>query len=270
MTKLLSLSTGVELDVIESGDPRGVPLLLLHGLSDSAPSMSLLMERLPPAIRAIAVTQRGHGDSAKPEGPYSTEAFAADAIAVLDRLGIERAIVLGHSMGSLVAQRVAADYPDRLLGLILLGAFPTLSGNPGVSEFYDAVVAPLDDFMSPAEAREFQESTITIPVPPAFLDRAVAESQKLPAHAWKAILTGMMGEEAVRLDRFRGPTLVIWGDQDAFVSREDQDHLLRRLPQAEFVAFEQTGHALHWEDPERSARVVAGFVLKQRALVAAE
>ena len=264
----LSLPTGVELDVIQSGDPSGVPLLLLHGVSDSAPSMEPLMERLPAGIRAIAVTQRGHGDSAKPAGPYTTQAFVADAVAVLDRLAIPRAAVFGHSMGSIVAQRFAIDHPDRLSALILEGAFPSLKGNEAARGFYEAEIAPLQGPMSAEMARGFQESTLGRPVPPAFLDLVTAETQKLPAHAWQAIFDHLLGEDFTdELSRVTAPTLLLWGEKDAFVGREDQNRLLARIPDARLAAFRDVGHDPHWEAPAEVARLVAEFVLKKHAPV---
>lgn len=262
----LALPTGVELDILQSGDPTGVPLLLLHGLSDSAPSMRPMMSALPPGIRAVAITQRGHGESSKPAGPYSTEAFAADAAAVLDQLGIRRAVVFGHSMGGLVAQRFALDYPHRTAGLILEGAFPTFAGNPAVEAFHAEMVAPLQGPMDPAAARAFQESTLARPVSAEFLDQVTRETQKLPAHVWKGILTSMLAENHVaRLGGVTTPTLILWGDKDTFSLAKDQQVLTGAIPGSRLVVFEGTGHSPHWEEPERAARLVAGFVVQTRA-----
>ncbi|ACG77685.1 hydrolase, alpha/beta fold family [Phenylobacterium zucineum HLK1] len=265
----LALPTGVELDVLQSGDPLGPPILLLHGLSDSAPSMRPLMEALPPHVRAIAITQRGHGDSGKPAGPYATDAFVADAAAALDALGVRRTVVYGHSMGSLVAQRFAMRHPERTAGLVLEGAFPSLSGNAAVQAWYEAEIAPMTAPMSPEAARAFQESTLARPVPPAFLDLVTNETQKLPVHAWKAILQGMMAEDcSAELRRLQVPALIIWGDQDAFVGRGDQD-VLKTIPGSRLVVFEGAGHSPHWEDPEQVAGLIAMMMQAQRAVEAA-
>lgn len=266
----ITTSPGVELDVIQSGDPAGVPLLLLHGLSDSNASMRVLTDELPPGIRAIALTQRGHGDSAKPQGPYTTDAFVADAAAVLDRLGVRQAVVFGHSMGSVVAQRFAARHPERTAGLILEGAFPGLKGNPVVDGFYAEAIAPLTDPVDPAFVREFQLSTIARPVPAAFVDLITAESCKLPARAWKQILQDMMGFDTISdLARIKAPTILLWGDRDTFVSREDQDRLLAGINGSGLTVFEGTGHDPHWEEPKRVADMIAVFIARHVAPVAA-
>jgi len=266
----LTLKTGVELDVLQSGDPTGTPLLLLHGVSDSAPSMRPLMAELPPHVRAIAITQRGHGDSSKPAGPYTLEAMAADAAEALDQLGVRGAVVLGHSMGSMVAQRFAVAYPERTRGLVLVGAFPGLKGNPEAEAFYRENIRDLQDPIDPAFARGFQESTLARPVPRDFLDMVSAESLKLPAHAWKAIFADLMGRDlGPGLAQVQAPTLLLWGDRDAFVSARDQDRLLQGIRGARLRAFPGTGHAPHWEEPAAAARAVAEFVERLRAPAAA-
>lgn len=270
MQTRITLSAGVELDVLQSGDQTGVPLLLLHGISDSAPSMRPLMEALPRNIRAIAVTHRGHGDSSKPVGPYSIDAMAADAEAVLDRLGVRRAVVLGHSMSSIVAQRFAATRPDRVAGLILVGGFPGLKGNGVIDEFYAADIAGLKDPIDPAFARAFQESTLTRPVPADFLNFVSAESCKLPAPAWKALFQDMMAiDTTADLAAIRAPALLIWGDQDAFVSLADQRRLLAGIAGSTLRTFEGIGHAPHWEEPTQAAHTIAVFIQRHAALAAA-
>jgi non-heme chloroperoxidase len=266
MRTRISVSPGVELDVIQTGSLAGVPLLLLHGLSDSALSMAPLTDALPPQIRAIAVSQRGHGDSAKPQGEgYTTDALAADALCVLDRLGVRRAVVFGHSMGSVVAQRLAVSHPDRVAGLVLEGAFPGLKGNPAV-EGFRAEIEALTDPIDPAFARGFQESTIARPLPAAFMDLITAESCKLPARAWRQILDDMAGCDTTgELSAVEVPALLLWGDRDGFVTRADQDRLLAALPQATLEVFEGTGHDPHWEEPARAARSITHFVLRQTA-----
>ncbi len=270
MRTRIALSTGVELDVVQSGDPSGVPLVLLHGLSDSAVSMRPLMERLPKGVRAIAITQRGHGDSSKPAGPYATDAFVADAVAAMDKLGVRRAVIFGHSMGSIVAQRLAMKHPDRVAGLVLEGAFPGLKGNPAVEAFYREEIVGLQDPIDPAFARGFQESTIARPVAPQFLDLVTAESCKLPAQSWKAILQDLMADDlGPELSGVKAPTLLLWGDQDAFVGRADQDRLLAGIRGSTLTVFEGVGHAPHWEEPARTAELISVFIQRHVAPVAA-
>ena len=122
------LPDGLSVPYLEQGDRTGVPLILLHGITDSHRSFEPVLAALPDSIHAFAITARGHGDAGKPETGYTAAEMAADVIAVMDVAGIERAIVVGHSMGSWSAQRVAAGHPDRVIGAVLAGAFATFHG----------------------------------------------------------------------------------------------------------------------------------------------
>ena len=132
------VSTGVSLEVAERGAPGGQPVLFLHGYTDSWFSFSSVLERLPPTVRAIVPTQRGHGDSDRPECCYRPSDFAADAVALLDALGVPRATIVGHSMGSFVAQRLAVDAPGRVSRLVLVGSGATARTAP-VLDFNQSV-----------------------------------------------------------------------------------------------------------------------------------
>src|SRR5690606_35294021 len=118
----VSLATDVRVHAVQHGDAAGYPVLFLHGYSDSWFSFSPILPHLPGHWRAIAMDQRGHGDSGKPDDGYSIPGLAADAVALLDAMEIERASIVGHSMGSLVALQLALDRPDRVDRLALLGS----------------------------------------------------------------------------------------------------------------------------------------------------
>jgi len=249
------LKTGVELQVAEAGPPNGNPVLFLHGFTDSWFSYSRVIEALPAGVRAIVPSQRGHGDSDRPACCYRVTDFSADAVALLDALGISRATVVGHSMGSFIAQRIAIDHPERVHRLVLIGSGATTRSKP-VIEFNDAV-QQLSDPIDSVFVREFQVSTAYKPLPPAFLDRAVGESMKVPARVWRESLGGLIaGDTRNEVGAIRAPTLVVWGDRDAPWVRSEQDDLVRRIPGSRLIAYPEIGHAPHWEDP---ARFLADF-----------
>lgn len=255
------LSDGLLLPYAEHGEPAGLPVVLVHGYSDSWRSFEPVLPHFPAAIRAIAPTQRGHGDAGRPESGYRPQDFADDLARFLDARGIGQAVIVGHSMGSAVAQRFALDRPDRVAGLVLAGAFTTARGNPSLEEFWTDVVSRLEDPMDPEFVRAFQQATLARPVPPALLDTVVSESLKMPARVWRAALQGLIeADHASALRQIQRPTLVIWGDRDEFFPRPDQDALLSAIPHAQLLVYEGAGHGLHWEQPERFAHNVAAFV----------
>src|SRR6476469_2315211 len=108
---------GVELHYVDQGS--GTPLILIHGIGGSTAGWSEVQPLLSQQLRAIAVDVRGFGESDKPDGLVTPELWASDIAGLLDALRIDRAVILGHSMGGVIAQRFAVDFPGRLVALIL-------------------------------------------------------------------------------------------------------------------------------------------------------
>jgi pimeloyl-ACP methyl ester carboxylesterase len=260
VSRRLRLATGVTLDAVEQGDPHGLPVLLLHGITDSWHSFEPVLPHLPRWLHVVALTQRGHGDSDKPSSAYQPRDFAADAVAASDVLGFERMLVVGHSMGTTVAMRLALDHPLRCLGLLLAGAFARYQDNPGTVSFWRDAVEPLVDPIDPDLARGFQLGTLATPVDPALLDLVVGESLKAPARVWRDAFAGLMADEiANELTLIRAPTRLLHGRLDAFATERDQRALLAAIPGATLQTYSTAGHALHWEQPRRFAADLAGF-----------
>ncbi len=257
-SRRLPIGDGLELSYAAQGNAGGTPLILLHGYTDSWRSYGPLMAELPASLRVIAVSQRGHGDSSKPE-TYAVGDFAADVAALCDRLDIDNAVVVGHSMGSLVASRFAIDHPDRVAGLVLIGAFKCGSGNPAIAGLWRDVAA-LTDPVNERFVHEFQASTLARSVSPAFLTTVIAESLKVPARVWRGALRPLMETDfSGELNRVRARAVVIWGADDPLTDRAEQQ-TLASLIGGRLIVHQGIGHSPHWEDPQRVAAEVMAFV----------
>ena len=269
MLKTIALQTGISLQFAEQGSPSGIPVVFLHGATDSWRSFEPVLDRLPPVIRALSITQRGHGGSAKPAEGYRYTDFAADLRGFLDALRLPYAVIVGHSMGSLVAQRFAADHPGRVAGLVLLGAFRTLHQR---AIFEESTLRALEDPIDVALIREFQASTVTRPIPPDLLATMVAESRAVPARVWRAAFRGFVDtpDFSGELARLRAPVLIMWGDRDPYALSADQDALRAAIPGARLLVHHGGGHAIHWEDPERVANDLVAFLYERRELEQSE
>ena len=254
----IRLTNGLDLQYRESGDPRGEPIILLHGVTDSLRCWKPFTDVLPRAFRAIAVSQRGHGDSSKPQGDYGSAAFAGDLAALMDALGVRRAHIIAHSMSTWIAQRFVRDYPDRVESLTLVAGFVSLAGNEAAAGLIREVHA-MGDTIDRGFARAFQEATVATPLPPLYLEMVVDESMKAPAHVWLAAFDAMATE---RLDsaKIDCRTLLIGCGKDEFFSDADRHALASAFSNAREIFYPDLGHAPHWEQPARVAKDIVAVL----------
>ena len=253
------LSTGLRIHYAESGEARGTPVVFVHGWPDSWFSFSRVLPLLPPPLRLIALDQRGFGESDHPDSGYTIHGLAADLVAFFDALGIDRAILVGHSYGTFVARRAALAAPERVAGLVLIGtgASTKITG----AEDLQAALRELPDPIPEPFAREFQSGTVYRPLPTEFFDRIIAESLKIPSRLWPVMIDSLLAyDDTHEVGRMRAPTQLLWGDHDALFSRAQQDAFVAALPAARLKVYDETGHCPNWERPEWVAADIAAFV----------
>jgi len=257
----VSLSTGVTLHYAERGDRSGEAIIFLHAYTDSWFAFSRVLDLLSASYHALAPDERGHGDSDKPECCYTVDDFTADVEAFMDKLGIEEATLVGDSSGGMIAQRVALDYPHRVSRLVLIGSPTTLLNNEAVMEAGEKMRA-LEDPISPEFVREFHMSTIHHPVPEEFLSTALSATLKVPARVWRDYMEGVVltVDDTARLSEIDAPTLIFWGEQDAFLGREEQEWRSGAIPDATLRVYPDTGHAVAFERPEWVVRDLEEFI----------
>ena len=260
----IRLSTGIRLHYAEQGPATGAPIILLHGYSDSWFSFSLVLPPLSRENRVYALDLRGHGNTDRPASGYRMRDLAADVIAFMDAKAIARATIVGHSLGGFVAQQVALAAPKRVSQLVLIGTATTPRNFSGMTEF-EAAVKSLPDPVPEAFARDFQLSTIRQGVSKEFIDRAVAESLKLPTRVWREIMDGLMSyERAVALGRSGIPTLVLHGAADTYISNAEADALAAMTAARQVKKYPDASHAIHWELPSEVAKDILAFITSSR------
>jgi non-heme chloroperoxidase len=253
----LTLASGLRLEVAECG--RGPAILFLHGYTDSWRSFESIMRRLPDDVRALAPSQRGHGGSDRPASGYTIADFAGDAVALLDAKGIDKATVVGHSMGSLVAQELAIAHPDRVARLVLVGAATTFD-NPGVRGL-EETVRTLADPVPRAFVEEFQASTAYRPLAQELLRMFVDESLKVPSRVWRDVAAGLLAFRSEdRVAHIQSPTLIVRGEYDEIAPESEEQRLRRSIRGCTVARYADTGHAPHWEQPERFTDELVAFV----------
>lgn len=252
------LATGVRLAFVRHGDPSGVPVLLLHPWSESLGCFDRLLPSLPATMHALAMDQRGHGDADKPAGGYALTDFAADVEAFLDATGLRSAVLLGSSSGGYVAQQVAIGIPDRVTGLVLVGSPRSLLGRPSFADEVERLVDPVDRAWVERSLEWFPRFH---DVPGWYLQDRVDDGVRAPAHVWRQALTGLTtARPPTEAGTIAAPTLIIWGGRDKLLPWEDARALAAAIPGSRLVVYQDTGHLVLWEQPDRVASDLAEFV----------
>lgn len=263
--KVVELPNHLLIPFLEKGNRNGKVLILLHGVADSCVAFEPMMPFLSNEFRSLAVTLRGHGDASKPETGYSTNDFVEDLGLFLDKLGIEKALLLGASSGGFSARSFAAAYPERTEGLILLGSPASLGDKPGVIKIWNEVISQLTDPLDENFVRRFAQGLETENIPPDFLDVMLMENLKVPARVWIETIRGAMNEPLPgSLGKIEAQTLILWGDRDVISNREDQEALEKAIPNARLVVLSGLGHLLYWEAADRVANEINEFVRRKK------
>jgi 3-oxoadipate enol-lactonase len=248
-------------------DEQGVgePVLLIMGLGYP----SYLWHRTRPALkekyRTIALDNRGSGQSDAPAGPYPITLMASDAAAALDAAGVESAHVFGLSMGGMIAQEFALQYPRRVRSLILGCTAP---GGPNAVRAEKRVTEILmARNMTPEEAAKAMRPYVYdagTPVERIEEDLAIRRQWFPRPDAYMAQLQGIFAWEAYsRLERISAPTLVIHGRSDQLVPAGNGELIAARIPGAQLVMLPRASHIFTTDQPEASQKAVLGFLARQ-------
>jgi pimeloyl-ACP methyl ester carboxylesterase len=247
----LELRTRIAVPCLVHGDIDARPVLLLHAWGESRKSSDRLVPLLP-ACRIYAPDLRGQGDADKPESGYSLSHQAEDVAAILDALDLPKVCVLGSSSGGYVAQQLAVIYPERVVSLVLVGVPLSLHGRAPFADEVERLTDPVDEDW-------VRESLSWFPllhgVPSWLIEDRVLDGLKMPAHAWKGILQGLStAAPPTDLGDIRAPTLLLWGEHDGLVPREDQRVLAARIPGSIVKIYPGVAHMVLWECPDLVAR----------------
>lgn len=260
LKKEARLPTGLKLAYIELGNPKGEPLLLLHGFTDTSRSWSLVAPYLSDH-RLIIPDQRGHGAADAPRCCFSSSVYAEDARQLLDVLGLDRVAVAGHSMGSMIAITMAAEYPERVSRIVLVGstALSPVKHGDWLFDQVMALKAPLDPnspFM-----REWHPANQPTPVDPKFAASVMDELLGVPLHVWRGVMRELAYVPVGRHARdVRAPVLILSGGKDPLFTAEHHASLVKAFPGAEAHVFAELGHNPNWERPAEIGRAIHDFL----------
>jgi len=262
----IKLSTGLTMSYVEMGDPEGPVVILQHGTTDNSRIWSLSAPFFCDAGFHLYLTDlRGQGCSSQPDGFYTLIDYACDLEAFLDAKKVDKAIMVGQSLGAFAVQAFMLMFPERCEKVVLVAT--------GVAdETYTATVAnafnafsALPDDGHPSD--EFIESWYTneCDVPEEFMTYIKKESQRLPGKVWKNIFGGAAASNLSAMYPFIDssiPTLILHGAKDPMMSEEMQIKLRETMPFASYLEYEGVGHNIHIEIPEKFAGDVIDWIGK--------
>jgi 3-oxoadipate enol-lactonase len=235
----------------------GEPLLLVHGLGYARWGWEPVLEPLERSFDLILFDNRGIGESDAPPGPYTVAELAADAAQVLDEAGVERANVLGTSLGGMVAQELALTAPERVDRLVLACT------TPGGPEAFPMPERTVQLMTGGATLRQFVENALAPGPDPELVDRILRhrEATAQPLDAWSAqAAAGATFDALGRIARVEAPTLILHGTEDAVVDSRNSSLLASRIPDSRVELFPGGGHLFFWEQPDRFVDVVTEFL----------
>jgi pimeloyl-ACP methyl ester carboxylesterase len=264
-----TLPDGEVLAYIDMGDPAGAPVVLIHGYTDNARDWVPLLPYLSKGFRLILVDLRGHGRSSKPECCYDRYDFAYDVKLLLDVLGIKRADLVGHSLGSIIAQTFAELWPERTSHVVLISSTGgTPPGTPRKAAQFDfaAQIRKLQEPIEPDSPFMIAWWDSPTPVDPEFLRRQRRDAAGIPLRVWRAVLDQALGADSgyaalqATLPRLKAPTLLIWGSKDPIMEEPARQSLREALPRAKVKIFDGLGHNPFWEDPRGVAGIINPFL----------
>jgi 3-oxoadipate enol-lactonase len=261
---------GIRLHYQEVGRPKGEPVLMIQGLGADMMGWALQRAAFSVSYRTIALDNRGAGRTDKPFDTYSLEQMATDAISVLDACGVEKAHVMGASMGGVVSQILAVRHPERVASLTLactacrhhrwrrelLAEWAAVANERGMREVSRRAMRWL---VGPRSFRRFG----------MVLGGLGPFALRTPAYAFAAQVRAILEQdETVRalLSTLDVPTMVVVGNQDILTPRGDSEEIAELIPDAELVVISGAAHGLMVEHATTYNRVVLDFLSRQPAL----
>jgi 3-oxoadipate enol-lactonase len=240
----------------------GEAILFLHGLGSCGQDWQLQMPVFAERFRVIAPDLRGHGQSDKPPSGVRVAHLTSDVIGLMDALKIERAHVVGLSLGGCVAQLLALDAPHRVHSLTLVNTFARLEADSPRHAFMLASrMAVLGLRGLPAQAEYVAARLFPKPEQADFRQLAAERIAANDPATYRRLLFAIRAFNVRnRLREIKCPTLVIAGDRDTTVPLRAKRLIAERIPGARMEIIADSGHATPIDQPEVFNRLVLGFV----------
>jgi 3-oxoadipate enol-lactonase len=258
---------GAELYYEDTGNPAGVPVVLIHGFPFSHEMWRPQVELLQDRFRVITYDVRGHGRSEVGDGQYTIELFVDDLISLLDHLKVEKAVLCGLSMGGYIALRAVERNPERCRALILCDTSSEADNNEAKlrraasikTVKRDGVKAYAETFVKAVFASE----SLTKKPEIVAMIRAIIESNSALAICGTLLALAGRTETTSSLPKFEVPTLILVGELDKLTPHSLSMKMRDNLRYAELHIISGAAHMSNLENPEEFTSHLLSFLNKQ-------
>lgn len=281
----IELSTGLKMCYVEMGDPNGKPIILQHGMTDNSRSWSLAAPYFAEAGYHVYMPDlRGQGKSSTMEGHYTTFQYATDLNAFCEAKKIDKAVCVGHSLGSFTMQTFWLMYPERVEKTVLVSSIPLFGYQAErLQTMYDAKIKPLKDDEHLSDAfmdfwydcsKDPVEEEIKGEVFDKFLNYMKKEAQGLCKKAWTNVLFGMLESNFCGSDKTSNmykyidkskDCLILHGSTDEMTASVYQDELCNLLKNEQgsnvtYREYNGVGHNIQFVTPKKCSTDILGWL----------
>jgi len=255
-----------DVNYVEDGD--GFPIVLIHGLAGDHTAWLPQIAAFKDNYRVIAMDNPGSGESSPVDAPCTTEELADTMIALMDNLGVDKAHVVGRSLGGLIGQHMMLRAPDRIQSMVLAASTPAVDRiGKRILENMREILEWRDNWV------DWARHSAHVFVAPAFYNdnlEAIARIEALVGNEARSKIsyvnlnnTALAHDTSDRLGEIASPTLIMGGRQDPICSMQGTDELSSGIANSETVIFEKSSHFFLMEEAEKSMQTLTDWFAKQ-------
>jgi 3-oxoadipate enol-lactonase len=242
-------------------DGQGKDLFLIHGLGGGLHDWDLIVPELARYYRVTRWDARGFGESDKPAGPYSPAMFATDLAGLFRMCGITRAHVAGISMGGVIAQRFALDFPEHVESLTLISTSSEVGPQARAAWEKAASIIEQRGFSANADFAQRLFAPNFLKAHPETVQRMAERTATNDPRAYAAAARAIGAYNwTVELDRLQMPTLILQGAEDVLTPPGGSIKMNRVIPRSRLLMFPDCGHVVPEEKPELFTRTLLAFL----------